>query len=325
MARTPAKGRGQKAPPPRRIPRGRRGSRRFLLVLLPLLLVLGLLLIPRGGPPPEANATAEWRTDTQGLAVYPLQRGPPEVEVLNTTREGNLTIERLQWSSHGANATGVLFLPANITRAPALVHMTGAGVPAKDARDMAEALAPRGIAVLSVEKRAPALQPLLQPDHDAYIRNREPVQHQMAYDMLRGFDLLRQRPEIDPRRIAASGDSIGGRFAIMAAALDPALRGALGISTFGDGSREKRFPSPQESRYAASIDPDTYAPRLGPRPLFLVHDIKDATVPLASAERLLAAAKEPKHLYKIAAESPCHGFCPTMTPDMVEAALNLTQ
>ena len=74
--------------------------------------------------------------------------------------------------------------------------------------------------------------------------------------------ILRSRPEIDPKRIIYAGESNGGRFAIMACALDTAARGVLAISTCGYGTdaaiASAGVVDKNLVRFYRSIDPETY-------------------------------------------------------------------
>ena len=66
----------------------------------------------------------------------------------------------------------------------------------------------------------------------------EPVEYSMVYDALKAADVLAVQPEIDPKKLAILGESNGGRFAVLACALDPSLKGVIGISTSGYGTEE---------------------------------------------------------------------------------------
>ena len=66
----------------------------------------------------------------------------------------------------------------------------------------------------------------------------EPIEYTMVYDALKAADVLAAQPEIDQKRLAILGESNGGRFAVLACALDPSLKGVIGISTAGYGTEE---------------------------------------------------------------------------------------
>ncbi len=104
-------------------------------------------------------------------------------------------------------------------------------------------------------------------------------------------DWLTAREEVDPRRIGIVGYSFGGFLALMAAADEPRL-GAVVLAAAGD--------LPDHTPYAAlvrgMVDPPRAARKLDGRPLLLVNGRRDTTTRPAQAERLFAAAAEPKTL-----------------------------
>jgi len=64
----------------------------------------------------------------------------------------------------------------------------------------------------------------LEYDFKLFSESKEPVEHMMVYDALRAVDVLKQDVRIDAQRIAVIGESNGGRFAIIATALDLILK-----------------------------------------------------------------------------------------------------
>src|SRR5659263_672513 len=97
-------------------------------------------------------------------------------------------------------------------------------------------------------------------DYNLWKNKSEPVEHKMVFDALRSVDVLRQEPSIDPERIAIVGESNGGRFAIIAAAIDPGISGVIGISTSGYDIESQIGDITDENliRFDRSIDPETY-------------------------------------------------------------------
>jgi fermentation-respiration switch protein FrsA (DUF1100 family) len=95
--------------------------------------------------------------------------------------------------------------------------------------------------------------------------------------------------DVDAARIGVVGYSLGGFLALMAAAEDPRLR-VITLAAAGD--------LPDATPYAALIrsivDPPRAAKRLDGRPLLMVNGRRDTTTRPPQAERLFAAALEPK-------------------------------
>lgn len=100
---------------------------------------------------------------------------------------------------------------------------------------------------------------------------------------------LTAQPETDGNRIGVVGYSLGGFLALMTAAEEERLR-VVALAAAGD--------LPDRTPYAALvrslIDPLRAASHLDGRPLLLVNGKRDTTTRPAQAERLFAAAREPK-------------------------------
>lgn len=99
-------------------------------------------------------------------------------------------------------------------------------------------------------------------------------------------------PEVDGDGLAVMGYSLGGFLALMAAADDEALR-VIALAAAGDLPDS----TPYLSLVRSVVDPLRAAERLGARPLLLVNGRYDRTTRPAQAERLFAAASEPKELH----------------------------
>lgn len=100
---------------------------------------------------------------------------------------------------------------------------------------------------------------------------------------------LAEQPTTDGARIGVMGYSLGGFLALMTAAEEERLR-VVALAAAGD--------LPDGTPYAALVrglvDPPRAARRLAGRPLLLVNGRRDTTTRPAQADRLFAAASEPK-------------------------------
>ncbi|MDP2768187.1 MAG: alpha/beta hydrolase, partial [Candidatus Methanoperedens sp.] len=117
-----------------------------------------------------------------------------------------------------------------------------------------------------------------------------------------------QDSRIDAKRIAILGESNGGRFAIIAAALDPDIKGVVGISTSGYDTESEIVNIRDETliRFYRSIDPDTYLKSIPPRKFVMLHSINDNIISIDLAESTFNKAKEPKQFYSVTTGT--HGF-----------------
>ena len=102
---------------------------------------------------------------------------------------------------------------------------------------------------------------------------------------------LRARNEVDRDRVAVVGYSLGSFLAVLLAADEPAIR-AVVVAAGGDLPTNTPFTA--IARTVAN--PLTAVRRLAGRPLLIVHGRRDRTVLPEQAERLYAAAGEPKEI-----------------------------
>lgn len=102
---------------------------------------------------------------------------------------------------------------------------------------------------------------------------------------------LRARPEVDNDRIGVVGYSLGSFLAVLLAAGEPGVR-AVVVAAGGDLPTNTPFTA--IARTVA--DPIRAVRKLEGRPLLVVHGRRDRTVLPEQAERLFAAAREPKEI-----------------------------
>lgn len=105
----------------------------------------------------------------------------------------------------------------------------------------------------------------------------------------RGY--LAARPETDASRLGVAGYSLASFLAITLAADDPAIH-AVVVAAGGD--LPAQLPFAAVARRVA--DPVRAVRKLAGRPLLMTHGRRDATVRPEQAERLFAAAAEPKEI-----------------------------
>lgn len=267
--------------------------------------MLPLLLLLLGCTAQDYYAVSE-----AGIIHFPASKCPSWET--SAWSEGGDRLVGIRFESHGAMVHGILRIPNASGRLPALVLLHGAGVDKYHEQALARTLSKFGYASLAIDLRGHGEtggpNASMEEELAAFVAGKPPQTHLMVSDALCAFEVLASRGEIDAGRIAFAGESMGGRLALIAAALEPRARGAVGIATAGYGLVSHRNKTIE--RYLRSVDPDNYLPLIAPRPVVLVHSMADQTVPYAAAVRSYALAREPRRL--ITVSCPTHGYCEEM-------------
>ena len=120
-------------------------------------------------------------------------------------------------------------------------------------------------------------------------------------------DYLVTRSDINPDRIYLIGASFGAITGATAVALEPRI--AAAVMTYGGGDLDALFSSKAAKEelgifhwpvktllvwFTAPSDPVQYVGRVSPRPLLFQNGTHDSLIPMAAADALFNAAKEPK-------------------------------
>jgi fermentation-respiration switch protein FrsA (DUF1100 family) len=186
----------------------------------------------------------------------------------------------------------VLRLPRAIERVPAALLLHGYASRKEDmAESVGEALVPLGIATLSID--LPLHGERADPFELRSVRNPFELAERWRTAIEEAQLALRflgARPEIDRERLAVIGYSLGSYLSLAVAERDRAAR-AFVLAAGGD---LPDFPLAQLIRSVA--DPLRGVRALAGRPLLMVHGRRDRTILPAQAERLFAAADEPKEI-----------------------------
>jgi dienelactone hydrolase len=208
-----------------------------------------------------------------------------------------LRVSRFEYSSRGDRVPGRLLLPESGDGPFPLVLLQHGLNGAKDADYIESTGGPwvrSGAAVASIdfplhgERRNPKLCDLLRSGITAPKRANEPTRilvqeffRQAIADLGRALDALQALPEIDEDRIAYASFSLGSIVGATFCASDPRPRAAaFAIGGGGIGPEE--------------LDPARSIGNFAPRPSLFVNSKTDEVIPLAAAEALFAAARDPK-------------------------------
>jgi dienelactone hydrolase len=272
-----------------------------ILVIIGALFVLALIYysMPQGSD--------KWNVSEQGIISYPENRGKVDITVIKTEAFPNYTLETISFPSKDYTVEGLLRIPAAEKKVPAVVILPGATVPKEGTQTLADIFSSMGYASLGIEQRNRGGVDF-RYDYALWKNGKEPVEHKMVFDALRAVDVLRQQPSIDPEKIAIVGESNGGRFAIIAAAIDPRISGVIGISTSGYDTESQIGEIKDESdiRFYRSIDPETYLKSKPPRKFVMIHSINDTIIQIKFAQNTFEKAMEPKQFYSVTTGT--HGY-----------------
>ena len=261
-------------------------------VTLVIVLFIAYLLFFNGS---SGNGKV-WHLDSAGLLAFNTR---PAVAVTVTPVEStdDGTLEKVSYPSFGDNVYALLRVPENVSRPPVVIVLPGATVNKEADAGMARALASWGYATLTLDERGNYGETPgpwandLDSGYTAYVNGRDPVQYQQVYDVLLGYDYLRSRNDLDSANVAVLGESMGARFAIVAAALEPRLKTAIAIS---GGPYNVQGNDDASTRFIKSIEPANYLSNLPPRKLVMFHFTGDEIIPVLQGKQLYDAASQPK-------------------------------
>ncbi|HWR25975.1 MAG TPA: alpha/beta hydrolase, partial [Methanosarcina sp.] len=281
----------------------------FLLILIG---AFGILYNPS-----NSNQTAPWEVSEAGILSFPDREKPvftvQEIEDVYAPENPD-TLKLLSFESKRGKIRALLRIPSNSSAG--VVLLPGAGISKEAEQGLAVELSKMGYATLTPDQRNLA-SINTEKDLELFKAKLEPMEYTQVYDALKATDILAAQPGINPDRLAILGESNGGRFAIIACALNPSLKGAIGISTSGYGTEEIDPASVADNetyRFYRSVDPDTYLSTLPPAKFVLIHSFNDTVISHDLALRTFALAKDPKAMYNVSEAT--HGYTASMYPSL---------
>ncbi len=198
----------------------------------------------------------------------------------------------LEFRTDGDPVPGVLLLPDGPEPASAALLLHGYSSRKEHLADVGRGLLAHGIASLAID--LPLHGSRSDPLQAQSLRN--PFQIASLWRTAVGESVLATRylaahPEIDGERLAVVGYSMGAFLAVQLAAGEPALR-AVALAAGGD----LPIGTPLAGVARMVADPLRAVRKLHGRPLLMVNGRWDRTVSPEQAERLFAAAEEPKEI-----------------------------
>jgi len=270
---------------------------------------MGIVLILTGiiGILHNLNFSEYWHVSDEGMLSYNLpQKADYSITEINKTESGH-TLKSLVFTSRDNVIHALMRFPSSSEKVPGVVVLPGAGVTKEEQQAMVSAITDMGYASITIDQRNLGV---VDPETDLSLfeNGKEPVEYLMVYDALMAAEVLRDQKEVDPANIAMLGISNGGRFAIIATAIDPKIKGVVAISTSGYNTALINRSMVEENTYIfyRSIDPDTYIATISPRRVVMFHAFNDTIIPYSMAEKTFKLAMEPKAMYAI--NGSTHGY-----------------
>jgi len=247
---------------------------------------------------------------------YSKNRGDPVYTISLSQEKDNLKIYNVSFESRNfleykTKIYGLLIMPKEKTNAPGLILLPGGSVTKETESTLGEKIANLGCAVLTFDQRGigetGGYYLGFEDDYNVFSKGEEPVQHLSVYDALKAYDVLKKINNVDKNNIAIAGESMGGRYAIITAALDKRLKGVIVISSSGFHIKNENMPY---TPYLISVDPDNYIGKISPNYVFMLHSANDSMILLKDAKITFDLAKEPKKFFEV--KDCVHGYCEEM-------------
>lgn len=276
-----------------------------------LAIILVTCLICTGCTGNNTPAKSTYTVDSGGVISLSCAPETTSEEVLFSN--GTYTKSRVVFHTERGNVT--TYLAAPDTPKAAVVYAPGAGERLAGHEERMVRYASAGYAFMFVDTRGnggetagiPFGQQQVQQDYARFEQNEMPQYYLSVCDLVSAEKLLTGKFKVP---VYAIGSSNGGRFAAVAAGIDPQFAGYVGISTSDWGlldSLNQQGLSGDPVRFAESIEPGTYIGKIAPRPVWMYHNATDPIIPFASGQQLFERAGSPRNFTEFSGD---HGIVP---------------
>lgn len=267
------------------------------IMIISALILLGIFFLSRSINRPY------YYVDSFNQLSFPEDRGKIKFESSILETNQNYSLEKIVYESQSEKIYAHLYVPVSNKPASALIYIPAAGATKEGLGNVAKEIASNGYAVLLIDMRGlgetKGVNIPLEQESEAYQKGEIPQSFMYIYDALKAFDLLYNDKRIDKDKIIFTGESLGARTSITAAAMEKRSKGAIVFSTAGFNSQHP---------FVMIVDPDNYVSKISPRRLVMFHSLDDKVVPFDAANNTFSKAKEPKEM--IIMPKPCdHGWC----------------
>jgi hypothetical protein len=224
---------------------------------------------------------------------------------------------------HTGNGDVVSYLGTPEEPKAAIVYAPGAGEKPAGHEERMIRYAAAGYAFLFVDTRGnggetagiPFSQQLIQQDYAKFGKGEMPQYYLSICDIVSAQKMLTGKYKVP---IYSMGSSNGGRYAAVAAGIDPAFDGYVGISTSDWGlldSITQQGITGDPVRFATSLEPGTYIGQISPRPVWIFHARSDPIIPFESGQQFFEKAQDPKTFIAFSGD---HGINPDVDERILE-------
>jgi len=211
----------------------------------------------------------------------------------------NATYTKTKIILHTASGDVVGYLAAPEHPKAVIVYAPGAGEKIAGHEERMVQYAKAGYAFLFVDTRGNGAETAGTPfnpqqDYNLFVKGQFPQYYLTVCDLSAFRALVADRFGVP---VYAVGGSNGGRYAAVAAGIDPKFAGYVGISTADWGVREsvaRQGVTGDLLKFATSVEPGTYLKKISPRPVWMFHSATDPIIPFEQGKTLFATAGEPK-------------------------------
>jgi alpha-beta hydrolase superfamily lysophospholipase len=222
----------------------------------------------------------------------------------------NGTYSKTKIIMHTQRGDVVTYLAAPEYPKAAIVYVPGAGEKPAGHEERMVQYAAAGYSFLFVDIRGnggqtPGYPFNPQRDFALFEKGDWPQYYLTICDLLAAQQVLSGRFGVP---VYAMGSSNGGRYAAVAAGIDPEFSGYVGISTSDWGVLDSAIQQGYSGnliRFATSLEPSVYFAKISPRPVWIFHAANDPIIPFDNGKQFFRDATEPKTFIEFSGE---HGI-----------------
>jgi dienelactone hydrolase len=241
------------------------------------------------------QASSSYSVDSNGV----LSVSCAPVTTGETVLFTNETYTKSKIVMHTQSGDVVTYLSAPKQPTAVIVYVPGAGEKIAGHEERMVRYAGAGFAFLFVDVRGnggetPGYPLNPQLDFNRFEKGDWPQYYLTICDLVASQKVLSDRFDVP---VYVIGSSNGGRYAAVAAGVDPEFAGYAGISTSDWGilnSALQQGYTGDPIRFATSLEPSTYFRKISPRPVWIFHAVNDPIIPFNDGKQLFRDALEPK-------------------------------